>query len=232
MVMRIGHRGAAGYEPENTLRSFERAVEMDVDMIELDVQICATGEIVVIHDRSVDRVTEGEGRVKDLSLQEIRDLDAGKGERIPLLSEVLDLVSGRAGLNIELKSKGTPEPVNDLLHRNIGRKGWRKEQFLVSSFHPGVLLDFSRICGGIRTAVLIENMPYGAEEFGSMIGSYSVNPNHRYLREDFVGSTHDLGMKVIPWTVDDPDDIRRMIDLGADGIISNYPDRVPKDPGN
>lgn len=230
MVLRIGHRGAAGYEPENTLRSFEKAVDLGVDMIELDVQICATGEIVVIHDTSVDRITDGKGLVKNLSLQELKDLDIGKGERIPLLSEVLDLVSGRAGLNIELKSKGTPEPVNDLLHRNIGRKGWMKEQFMVSSFHPGVLLDFSRICEGIRTAVLIENMPYGADEFGSMIGSYSVNPNFRYLREDFVKSTHDRDMKVIPWTVDNPHDIKRMIDLGVDGIISDYPDRIPLDP--
>jgi glycerophosphoryl diester phosphodiesterase len=107
MVYVIGHRGAAGHAPENTLRSFHKAVELGADMVELDVHLCATGEPVVIHDDTVDRTTDRSGRVRDLSLDELKALDAGDGERVPTLVEVIDEMSGRAALNVELKGLGS-----------------------------------------------------------------------------------------------------------------------------
>src|SRR6056297_2287931 len=106
MVLKIGHRGAMGYEPENTLRSFKKAIELNVDMVELDVYVCSSGELVVIHDDKVDKTTNGKGYVSEKSFDELRKLDAGMGEKIPTLQEVLDLIDKRAKVNIELKGKG------------------------------------------------------------------------------------------------------------------------------
>jgi len=111
MVLRIGHRGAAGHAPENTLASFRKAIELGLDMTELDVHVCASGELVVIHDENVDRTTNSKGWVSKLSLTELKRLDAGAGETVPTLAEVLDLLKDRIMLNIELKGLGTAEPV-------------------------------------------------------------------------------------------------------------------------
>jgi len=107
--LKIGHRGACGYEPENTLRSFKKALALGVDMIELDIWLTKDNRIVVIHDITVNRTTNGKGRVDELTLEEIKKLDAGQGEAVPLLSEVMDLVKGRAQLNIEIKTKDVAE---------------------------------------------------------------------------------------------------------------------------
>ncbi len=128
----IGHRGAAGHEPENTLRSVRRALDMGVQGIEIDVYWLG-GELIVIHDATLDRTTSGKGPLRRHTLEEIRGLDAGKGERIPLLREVIDLVDRRALVNIELKGSRTAWPVRALLGEYIAR-GWSPADFLVSSF--------------------------------------------------------------------------------------------------
>ncbi len=115
MVLRIGHRGAAGHAPENTLDSFRKAVELECDMTELDVHVCASGEVVVIHDETLDRTTDGKGQVSDHKLSELKQLDAGNGEEIPTLAEVLMLLKDKVMLNIELKGLGTAKPVYDLV---------------------------------------------------------------------------------------------------------------------
>jgi len=102
--LKIGHRGAMGYQPENTLISFEKAIQLGVDMIEMDVEKCKTGELIIIHDQKVDRTTNGEGYVADFSFEEIKKLDAGNGEKIPTVQEVLNLVKNRVKINLELKN--------------------------------------------------------------------------------------------------------------------------------
>ena len=116
-MIRIGHRGAMGYEPENTLRSFKKALALKVDMIEFDVYVCKTGEVVVIHDDKVDRTTNGKGYVVQKTLQELTSLDAGKGEKIPLLEEALDCINKKVQVNIELKGEGTAEPVYKIIQK-------------------------------------------------------------------------------------------------------------------
>ena len=108
-LLKISHRGACGYEPENTLASFKKAIEINADMIELDVHVCKTGEVVVIHDEKVNRTTNGKGYVSQKNLESLKKLDAGKGKKIPTLIEVLDLVNKRVKVNIELKGKKTAE---------------------------------------------------------------------------------------------------------------------------
>src|SRR3990167_11327492 len=130
-MLKIGHRGACGYAPENTLKSFQRAIDLGVDMIELDVQLCKSGELVVIHDDTVNRTTDGSGFVKKIKLKNLKKLDAGEEERIPTLEEILNLVDRRVKVNIELKGPKTAKPVLKLIDEYIKTKGWNIDDFII-----------------------------------------------------------------------------------------------------
>lgn len=225
MFLVIGHRGACGYEPENTLLSFSKALELGVDMIELDVYTLKDGHTVVIHDDKVDRTTDGKGYVLDKSFDEIRSLDAGKGERTPTLEEVLDLTDRKAKVNIELKGVGTAEPVSSMIGRYIEEKDWKEDDFLVSSFNHHELRNFKKLRPEIRIGALTVGIPLDYAKFGAELGAYSVNPCIEFVDRNFVDDAHEKGMKVFVWTVNDPDDMERMRDLGVDGIFTNFPDR-------
>jgi len=226
MIIRIGHRGACGYEPENTLLSFKKALELNVDMIELDVYLCKTGELVVIHDDKVDRTTNGSGYVKEKSFEELRQLDAGKGEKIPTLQEVLDLTNKKARVNIELKGEGTAKPVSKVIEKYVKEKGWSYDDFLVSSFNHYELLKFSKLNPKVKIGVLIKGTPIGFAEFAEKVNAYSVHLSLEFINKEFVEDAHKRGMKVFVWTVNDTDEMQRMKELGIDGVFSNFPDRI------
>ncbi|MBL7169322.1 glycerophosphodiester phosphodiesterase [Candidatus Bathyarchaeota archaeon] len=225
MVVKVGHRGAAGHEPENTLRSFRRAMELGADMVELDVHICGSGELVVIHDETVDRTTDGTGEVSKMTLDELRALDAGRGERIPTLQEVIDLATDRMGINIELKGLGTSGPALEHIEGAVD-EGWEISGFQVSSFHLEELLAIRELSEDVRTGVLFALDDGGIMDFAERNGAYSLNPNHRTVTPDLVARAHERGLKIFAWTVNEPEDIARMTELGVDGIISDYPDRI------
>jgi len=195
-------------------------------MIELDVHVCKSGEIVVIHDAKVDRTTNGTGYVADKTLDELRALDAGKGERIPTLQEVLDLVNRKVKVNIELKGTGTAKPVFQLLEKAVKETGWSYGDFLISSFDYDQLREFRRLSKEFSIGVLIKDIPKGFVEFIEEIGAYSVNICIASVTRELVDDARRRATKVFVWTVDDIDDIRRMRALGVDGIFSNYPDRL------
>jgi glycerophosphoryl diester phosphodiesterase len=226
MVLRIGHRGAAGHEPENTLRSFMKAVQLGADMTELDVHLCASGELVVIHDETVDRTTDGSGRVGDMTLGELRTLDAGMGERVPTLEEVLSAMQGRIAVNVELKGRGTAEPVYELVSGLIQRRKWGHRSILVTSFDWGMLEEMHALSDGVRLGPLFHLGPLRALRFAQDIKAHSVNPFHGLTDAMLVGEAHSLGMAVYPWTVNEAQDVARVKGLGVDGVISDYPDRV------
>ncbi|MFH1175371.1 MAG: glycerophosphodiester phosphodiesterase family protein [bacterium] len=225
-MLKIGHRGAKGYEPENTLASFKKALDLGVDAIELDVYVCETGELVVIHDDKVDRTTNGEGLVEEKTFEELQALDAGNGNKIPTLEEALNLINKKAIVNIELKGEKTAKPVSELLKRYITKKRWQSDLFLVSSFSHRELFDFHNLMPQIRTGALVVGIPLGYAKFAEKLGAYSVNLSMEFINQDFVDDAHKRGMKVFVWTVNDLDDIERMKKLGVDGIFSDFPDRV------
>ena len=225
MVVKVGHRGAAGHEPENTLRGFRRAMELGADMVELDVQICGSGELVVIHDGTVDRTTDGAGEVAEMTLDELRSLDAGMGERVPTLQEVIDLAAGRIGINIELKGPGTAGPALEQIRRAL-ESGWEVADFQVSSFRLEELSTFRELSGDVRTGVLYAIDDGGVMDFAERNRAYSLNPHHRAVTVDLVARAHDAGLKVYAWTVNEAMDIGNMRGLGVDGVISDYPDRI------
>ncbi len=226
-VQKIGHRGAWGYEPENTLRSFERAiVACGVDMIELDVQLCKSGELIVIHDKKVDRTTNGTGYVADKTLQELKQLDAGKGEQIPTLREVFECVNRRVKIDIELKGPGTVEPVIALIEEYVQQRGWQYDDFIVTAFDHYKLKELLDLAPHIPVGALLEGIPLDHGAFAHNMNVPVIGASKNHIDQAYVDAIHASGMKVVVFTADDPDDIADMKALGVDGIISNYPDRL------
>ncbi|MFH2146284.1 MAG: glycerophosphodiester phosphodiesterase family protein [Candidatus Omnitrophota bacterium] len=226
MLLRFGHRGAAGYEPENTLRSFKKAVELNVDWIELDAQICKTGEVIVLHDTKVDRTTNGTGYVEDKTLAELRILNAGKGEKIPTLEEALDTIARKAKVNIEIKREGAAGKIFEIINRYVRDKGWQWDDFLISSFNHYELLDFRRLTDKIKLGAVIAGIPLGYAECVERIRAYSLHPSKEFLNQALVDDAHKRGMKVFAYTLNEADDLEKVKKLGVDGIFSNFPDRI------
>lgn len=221
MPLRIGHRGAAGHAPENTLAALKLAIKYGVDMVEFDVRRLADGALVLFHDDSVDRTTNGEGKIEELSLSVLRELDAGGGERIPLLEEALAYLSGRAGAMIELKVRGIAADVC----AKVQVADFQGTVIYASFFHEE-LLTVRRLMGDALTLALIEDAPAHSTAF-----AIEAQATHAGLALDtvtpgLVKALQAKGIKVFVYTVDEPDDIARMKQLGVDGIISNFPDRI------
>ncbi|MGA1819881.1 MAG: glycerophosphodiester phosphodiesterase [Thermoplasmatota archaeon] len=223
-MLRIGHRGAAFHEPENTMRSFRRAVELGADMIELDVRLCGSGEIVILHDETVDRTTNGSGKVSDLSLRELKGLDAGSGERVPLLTEVLDEFRGKAGIDIELKGPGTAGPVSHLLAGYFQRGTWRPWDIILSSFKPEELFEAGELLVGVPLGFLFEDHPSMGSGFALEIGARYVLPRKDLVDGELVDIAGSAGLEVIAWTVNDRAEVRRLLDLEVHGIITDRPE--------
>jgi glycerophosphoryl diester phosphodiesterase len=222
----IGHRGAMGHEPENTLLSIEKAISLGASWVEIDVYF-VDGHLIVIHDDRLERTTNGTGYLNEKTFEYLRSLDAGKGQKIPTLKEVFDFINGRAGLNIELKGPQTAEPVTDLIKKQLDR-GWRYENILVSSFNHRELLNVKRFDPKVRMGLIIAEFPVDNAVLAERLGCYSVHPSIEFINEVFVHDVHKRGLKVFVFTVNIPEDIKRMASLGVDGIFTNYPERVVK----
>lgn len=226
----IAHRGACGYAPENTLAAFANAVRMDVDMIELDVYKLKTGELIVLHDQTVDRTTNGTGYVWDYSFEEIRQLDAGNGEKVPLLSEVLDLVDRRIPINIELKGIGTGQPVAELVRHYIDVLEWNPALFYVSAGDHYELGLFSQCLPSIRTGALYTYFevpsPEAIAAFAAKPGAYSINVDAITANHRLVEQAHAYGLKVYAWNVFSQATAAKMRRIKVDGIFTDYPDKI------
>jgi len=225
-IMVIGHRGACGYTPENTLASFAKALEMHVDIIELDVFLCASGQVVVIHDAKIDRTTNSKGKVSQLTLEELQSVDAGNGEIIPTLRQVFDLVNRRAIIDIELKGTGTAQAVAQLIEEYVSNYGWCYQDFIVTSFNHYLLKEFNELCPKVVRGAIINAIPLAYAQFGSDLAAQAIIVCKDFISKEYVKDAHTRGLKVLVYTVNEPDEINEMKELGVDGIISNFPDRV------
>lgn len=229
-LWRIGHRGACGYAPENTLASIRKALEMGVHGFEFDIQMSRDGHPVVIHDDTLERTTNGLGLVLDHTLEQLQQLEAGDkqhpGERIPTLTQVLDLVDKRCRLFIELKSDLATEPVVRILRHYIKHMGWHYEQLFVCSFDHLQLTTVRTLEPSLRTCALIAGIPVSLAAIASEAHAWALNPCIHHINQGMVDDAHRRGLRVITWTADHPADIAKARSLGVDGIISNYPDRI------
>jgi glycerophosphoryl diester phosphodiesterase len=221
----FGHRGARGHEPENTLRSVRKALEVGADGIEVDVYF-VDGKLVVIHDDTLNRTTNGRGRLSEKSFDYLRSLDAGKGERIPTLEEIFDAVNHHAVINVELKGPNTTAPVVRLIDEYVQTRGWRYEDFLVSSFDLAQIQTAKKLQPKIRTGALIEKVPAQLAEFAERLGAWALNPSKRCVTQKLVADAQRRGLKVFVYTINAPAEIAAMSQLGVDGVFTDYPERV------
>ncbi len=233
--LRIAHRGASGHAPEHTRAAFELAVAQGAQMVELDVRLTADGELVVFHDDTLERTTNGVGKVSEKTWAQLRDLDAGSwfgrqfaGERLLLLQEVLRLLAGRVLLNVELKEHASKASLllPALLSR-LGEEG-AEQRVVVSAFDWELLAKLRAYDPGVRIGILWHE-PSRTEDvwrFAEQIGAYSVHPLWLLVEPGLIAAAHERGLQVFTWTVNDPAQVRSQVALGVDGVISDYPDRL------
>ena len=225
-LITIGHRGAMGHETENTLASIQKALDLNVDMIEIDVFKIASGEIVVFHDENIDRLTNGSGDIESLDLEALKNLTVEGDHKIPLLSEVLDVINHKVPLNIELKGPDTSEGVMHIIKTYMENEGWTLDDFLISSFNWEELQNMRRINKDIKIAILTEDDPLDAIPIANDLNAVAINPNYLSLTKENVLEIKSQGFKVFTWTVNDTKQISNMRILGVDGVFTNYPERV------
>lgn len=222
----LAHRGARGHAPENTLAAFDKAVELGAKWIELDVQ-WHDGRLWVFHDQRLERCTDGKGWLVDHATAALRALDAGGGQKIPLLHEVLEHLRGRVCLNIELKTAdGTAAAVATALRAALA-SGWKAEQFLVSSFHLPELRDFKRRVPEVALGVLLCGVPLDLAAAASQLGAQVVSLDRDFADAGLIADAQSRGMRVFVFTVNEREDIARFRSAGVDGVFTDYPERAP-----
>ena len=223
----IGHRGARGHLAENTLPSIAKAIELGVDGIEIDIFKCASGELVVFHDQTLEKLTNSKGYIEQLTLDSIRKIDVLNGFTIPTLEEVLDLINGRVFLNIELKGTQTELLTNEIILSYFERKEWDLSKILISSFNWEELEIFYSVNSEVSIAILTEDDPLDAIPIAKQLNAVAINPEYVSLNTGNIDKIKKEGLKIFTWTVNDPQEIKDVITLGVDGIITDFPERVP-----
>ena len=216
-MMIMGHRGAAALEPENTLLSIARAMEIGVDAVEIDVHLTKDEEIVVIHDSTVDRTTNGTGPVSTHTLQELKKLDAGKGETIPTLQEVIDFIGNKAKIVVELKQAGTERGVVELIETNN-----LVDNVYVISFWHRLVKTAKEMDSRIKTGVLLVGCPVDAC-VATQASADALVMRYSFVDRKFVEIAHNEGLKVFIWNIDDRNLLEPYADMRVDGIGSNDP---------
>ncbi|MFT0801850.1 glycerophosphodiester phosphodiesterase family protein [Bacillus swezeyi] len=242
----IAHRGASGYAPENTMAAFDRALKMKSDYIELDVQMSKDGELVIIHDTTVNRTTDIDSQipvpVQDLTLDELRKLDAGSyfgpefaGERIPTFEEVLDRYKGKIGMLIELKEPARYPGIEEKVAAALKERRMDKpkhDKVIIQSFNFESVRKIHELLPSMPTGVLTS---LSSDLTNAKLKEFSgyadyVNANLKNVAADatLVSRIHALGMKITPWTVRSRAEVAPLLQAGVDGIVTDYPDYVPK----
>jgi glycerophosphoryl diester phosphodiesterase len=220
-VSRIGHRGAAGHAPENTLAAIRKGIELGVDFVEIDVRRTADGALVAIHDATINRTTDGRGRVEALSLGQLSAFDAGNGERIPTVEEVLKTAAGRTGIMLELKVAGTAHPTVQAV-----RKSQFTHPLIYASFLHDELAAVRAIAPDAALMPLFDKLPRAPVRYAMAFRPAYVGLPHDRAGQNLVGAFHHEGVLVWVYTANSHADITRALSAGVDGIISDFPERI------
>jgi glycerophosphoryl diester phosphodiesterase len=221
-MLRIGHRGAKAYEPENTLRSFERALEFGVDAVELDVRKTKDNHLVVIHDAEVNKTTNGKGSVDKLTLEEIKGFSTEKGETIPTLKETLDFLDKKVKILVELKEEGLEKEVLKLVHENKLQKN-----VIIVSFIEEALRKVRELDDTVETGLIYAKHQNPLKAALELKAQYLVG-FYRFVHTANVQKFHENGLKIVVWTVNTPEEIAAYVKKGVDGIASDKPDLLMK----
>jgi glycerophosphoryl diester phosphodiesterase len=213
-----------GHEPENTLASIRKALQLGAPCVEVDVHR-VDGHLIVFHDELLERTTNGRGRVSECTFESLRKLDAGRYEQIPTLEEVCAELAPRSGLNIELKGSGTAAPVADFL-AGFADQSWCKRSVLVSSFDHRALRLFRKRNRDIKLGASLRVLPVADCGFAQDIEAFSVHFGSDFVDRRFVDDAHARQLKVYVFTVNHSKDMERMHEWGVDGVFTDYPEQV------
>jgi glycerophosphoryl diester phosphodiesterase len=210
----IGHRGC-NLEPENTLRALAKGMEC-ADFVEVDVRMSKDGVPMIIHDRTLERTTNGKGLVKELTLEQLKELDAGKGEKIPILKEVLDLVKDR-GLLVEIKEAGSEGKICDMIKES------GITNIMLVSFSPVSLRNARKLMSGIKTGIIYSRAVENPVRLALGIKANVLLPKYELASRELTESAHRYNLMVFPWTLNTEQEIKRAVDIGVDGFASDNP---------
>ncbi len=211
----VAHRGASFLEPENTIKAIEKAVKIGADFVEVDVRMSKDNKLVIMHDPDVNRTTDGNGFVKDYTLQELKKLDAGKGETIPTLDEVISCVKDRVGLVIEIKEPGTEGKILEKIDEN------NLENVILTSFYHKSIKNARKMNPSVDAGIIFTGQPVDVKQMASNASANIIFPSYRYMNEDMVKQAKNKGISVYPWTIDEPEILKKFVEMGADGIVTN-----------
>ncbi len=220
-ILRIGHRGAAGHAPENTLASIRKAIALGIDLAEVDVRRTSDGHLVLLHDACVDRTTNGNGAVGLMTLETIRTLDAGRGERIPTLEEALRTANGQIGLILELKENDQAERACPIVHQSAFTGS-----VIYASFMHDELLLVRETDPTAMTMTLFDQLPKNPVSAAEAAKATHVGLRHNTVTKPVVETFHAAGLQVFVYTVNNPRAIQTMRSFDVDGIVSDFPDRL------
>ena len=217
-MLKIGHRGARAYEPENTVRSFQRAIELGANAIELDVRKTKDNKLVVMHNADVNKTTNGNGAVSELTLDEIKKLVTEKNEKVPTLEEVLTLVGKQVKILIELKETGYEQNVLDLIHK----KGLI-DNVIIISFNENALRKIKELDPKVATGLIYVRHKNPIQSALDLGAAYLL-PLYHFTHSVDVKKAHDKGLKIIVWTINNAEEVAEFKNKGVDGIASDRPD--------
>ena len=218
MLLKIGHRGARAYEPENTLRSFKKAIELGVNAVELDVRRTRDDQLVVIHNANVNKTTNGSGSINELTLDEIKRFVTEKGEKVPTFEDALQFLGKRVTILVELKETGIEKKVLNLVHE----KGLT-ENIIIISFHEDVLRKVRELNPKILTGLIYVRHKNPVQTALELNAQYLL-PLYRFTHSADVKKAHENGLKMIVWTINTAEEVAEFKKKGVDGIASDKPE--------
>lgn len=215
-----------GLAPENTLKSFQKSIDNNFEIVELDVYLCKSGELVVVHDEKLSRTCNSDAYVEECTLSQLNKINAGENQFVPSLVQVLDLIDKKQKVNIELKGERTAKAVYDIIEYYVRHKHWSYDDFMISSFNHKELYEFKCLNNNVDLGMLISCIPVDYAKMASDLGVQSINLSLEFINKDFVDDAHSRGLDVFVWTVNYNDDFLRMKKLGVDGVFTNYPEFI------
>ncbi len=225
-MLKIAHRGASGYEAENTIAAFKKAIDIGADMIELDVRMSRTGEVIVIHDPKLDRTTNGHGEVNRKTLAEIKSVQAKNGEQIPTLEEALDTINRRVVVNINVKEDAALVPTAEIMYRYVEKKGWNYTDFIISCSRIFKLKRLKKRYPKLLIAPIIVMLPSLWTRIAKSCKPYSFSVHKYALNKKLIEFAKKKKIHVYVWTLNSDEDLEKYKQMDIAGIITNYPDKL------
>lgn len=225
-MLKIAHRGASGYAPENTILAIKKGFELGANAVEFDVHLCKTGELVVIHDETTERTANVKGVVSKMTLSELKKLNVGAGEKIPTLEEVLDVCKNKTAF-IEIKAVKTGIKTAKIVDEYVNKKGFNNNKLIIASFNLDELSKIKKQYPKVLIGATFEDYDFKLDQAikqAKELRAYSLNLSMKCINKESVKAIKDEGMKIFVWTARSKQHVQYLKKFDIDGIMCDYPD--------